>query len=259
MRIKTLTTKKSDDIKGELMNAERTHWEGCWTSHKDCHITKLQGLLDRYRELGHEIRKVALHESEGWRLRHAELMDTLEAATGEEMSLIPPEARGPAPCAADPPAIKGKREPYIAACPTCARHRWTDGSEWLGHETLEDGFKCKGAAKVVKDNLDLTKGGVKYDTGKPALELVAPEFLVGMADVLTYGANKYRPRNWEAGMRWGRPLGALFRHVLAWMGGEENDPESGKHHLDHAACCLMFLRAYVARNIGEDDRKRSFK
>ena len=110
-----------------------------------------------------------------------------------------------------------------------------------------------------RDNTDLSKGGVKYDVGKPALELVAPEFLLGMADVLTYGANKYLPRNWEAGMRWGRPLGALQRHLLSWMMGEEIDPESGKHHLDHAACCLMFLRAYVARKIGEDDRKRAFK
>ena len=109
------------------------------------------------------------------------------------------------------------------------------------------------------DNMDLSKGGVKYDTGKPALELVAPEFLLGVADVLTYGANKYLPRNWEAGMRWGRPLGALLRHILSWMGGEEVDKESGKHHLDHAACCLMFLRAYVARKIGEDDRKRIFE
>jgi hypothetical protein len=28
---------------------------------------------------------------------------------------------------------------------------------------------------------------------------------------------------------------------------EEIDPESGKHHLDEAACNLMFLRGYAAR------------
>ena len=108
------------------------------------------------------------------------------------------------------------------------------------------------------DNMDLAKGGVKYDGDKPTMELLAPEFLVGTATVLAYGKRKYAARNWEAGMRWGRPLGGLLRHITAWMTGEDIDPESGLHHLDHAACCLMFLRGYVARGIGEDDRKRDF-
>ena len=108
------------------------------------------------------------------------------------------------------------------------------------------------------DNMDLSKGGVKYDGDKPTMELLAPEFLIGTAEVLAYGKRKYAARNWEAGMRWGRPLGGLLRHICAWMSGQDIDPESGLHHLDHAACCLMFLRAYVARKIGEDDRKRDF-
>lgn len=38
-----------------------------------------------------------------------------------------------------------------------------------------------------------------------------------------------------------RYLGALLRHVTAWAEGERNDPESGKSHLAHAGCCLLFL------------------
>lgn len=104
------------------------------------------------------------------------------------------------------------------------------------------------------DNMDLTKGGVKYDAGKPSLELLAPEFVLGIGEVLSYGKAKYAARNWEAGMRWGRVVGATLRHIFRWMRGENIDLESGLHHLDHAACCLMFLRAYVARGVGDDDR-----
>ena len=106
----------------------------------------------------------------------------------------------------------------------------------------------------MTDNMDLSKGGVKYDAGKPAYEYIAPEFLDGLATVLQYGAEKYAPRNWETGMRWGRPFGAMMRHMWAWWRGEDIDPETGFSHLWHAGCCLMFLAAYEARRIGEDDR-----
>lgn len=107
----------------------------------------------------------------------------------------------------------------------------------------------------AKFNQDLSTGGVKHDIGKPRYELIAPEFLHGLAEILEFGARKYDDRNWEKGMAWGRPFGALQRHLWAWWNGEEIDAETGKSHLHHAACCLMFLSAYEARGIGEDNRK----
>lgn len=96
--------------------------------------------------------------------------------------------------------------------------------------------------------------GVKFDAGKPRMDLVFWPFVLALAKVLGYGAVKYDPRNWEKGMDWGRVFGALQRHLAAFWGGEANDPESGLPHLAHAACCLMFLFAYHERNLGEDDR-----
>jgi len=96
--------------------------------------------------------------------------------------------------------------------------------------------------------------GTKHDGGKPRMDLLPPEFLLGTADILGFGADKYGARNWEAGMRWGRPYAALQRHMLAWWAGEDTDKETGQSHLNHAACCLAFLIAYEARGIGEDDR-----
>ena len=99
-----------------------------------------------------------------------------------------------------------------------------------------------------------TTEGRKDDQGKPRYELIAPEMLHGLAEVLTFGAEKYGDRNWEKGMKWSRPFGALMRHMWAWWRGEGLDPETGKSHLLHAACCLMFLIAYESRDVFGDDR-----
>lgn len=96
--------------------------------------------------------------------------------------------------------------------------------------------------------------GVKFDGEKPRYDLIAPEFLEGTAQVLTFGAAKYGERNWELGMAWHRPFAALMRHMWAWWRGENTDPETGMSHLWHAACCLCFLMAYEQRHIGKDDR-----
>lgn len=171
------------------------------------------------------------------------------------------------------PTCRDLDDPVLPVCEVCG-----DGHET---ENCGDAVPCKTCKKPIHvhglwypfcskecnpafkvdwrgDNTDLEKGGVKYDDGKPRFDLIAPEFEEGVAKVLAYGAKKYRDRNWEKGMRWGRCVAALRRHLAAWQQGEDIDPESALHHLDHAACCLMFLRAYVARQMGEDDRKRVF-
>lgn len=96
--------------------------------------------------------------------------------------------------------------------------------------------------------------GVKFDDGKPRYDLVPLEIEEAIAKVLTFGAIKYGDRNWELGMRWGRPYAALRRHMAAWWGGEGNDPETGMPHTWHAACCIAFIVAFEARGVGTDDR-----
>jgi hypothetical protein len=98
--------------------------------------------------------------------------------------------------------------------------------------------------------------GVKFDGDKLRYDLLPPELLEETARVLTYGAVKYSARNWEKGMAWHRPFGALMRHMWAWWGGQDNDPETGYSHLAHAACCIAFLLTYERRKIGSDDRHK---
>jgi hypothetical protein len=101
--------------------------------------------------------------------------------------------------------------------------------------------------------------GVKYDKDKPRLDLIPPELLLRMGEVLGHGASKYGERNWEAGMLWGRVYGATLRHLMAWASGEEKDPETGLPHLAHAATNIAFLLAYDERCLGTDDRAPYFK
>ena len=101
--------------------------------------------------------------------------------------------------------------------------------------------------------------GVKFDQGKPRYDLIPPEIEEAIAKVLTFGGIKYGERNWELGMNWGRPYAALRRHMNAWWGGEDLDPETGMSHLWHAACCIAFLTTFEARGTGTDDRPKGEK
>lgn len=103
-------------------------------------------------------------------------------------------------------------------------------------------------------NKSLSTEGVKFDEGKTPFELLPPELLFGVSEVLEFGAKKYAARNWELGMSWGRVFGALMRHMWKWWGGESTDQETGMSHLWHAGCCIAFLIAYEQRGVGTDDR-----
>lgn len=84
--------------------------------------------------------------------------------------------------------------------------------------------------------------GRKYDTGKPMWNLLPLKTLEQVVEILTFGAEKYGANNWQNVTPFNeRYYAAMMRHIAAWQGGEVFDRESGKSHLAHAACCLMFL------------------
>jgi hypothetical protein len=94
----------------------------------------------------------------------------------------------------------------------------------------------------VKASQLATTGGRKFDGGKPQYGLLPPLALRATVDVLTFGAEKYEPDNWQRvpdSKR--RYFDALQRHLWQWKEGEQIDQESGLPHLAHAMCCLMFL------------------
>lgn len=73
--------------------------------------------------------------------------------------------------------------------------------------------------------------------------------------VCSYGSNgKYAQNNWRLGFTWSLSANALLRHYLAWAGGEDRDPESGLHHLAHAAWHCLVLVQYAHDHPEKDDR-----
>ena len=96
--------------------------------------------------------------------------------------------------------------------------------------------------------------GKKHDSSKIRMDLLSPIALEEIAKVMTFGAKKYGDNNWRNGLAWSRVIGALLRHVFAFIRGEDTDPESGLSHLSHAGCCLMFLLEYRITHPTLDDR-----
>jgi hypothetical protein len=96
--------------------------------------------------------------------------------------------------------------------------------------------------------------GIKHDAGKSPISLIPVEAIIGEADVFAFGAQKYGRHNFRLGMDHTRVLDAAMRHLLAIVGGEDVDPESGKPHWAHARCCLAMYAYYQVKNVGTDDR-----
>lgn len=84
--------------------------------------------------------------------------------------------------------------------------------------------------------------GVKFDEEKPRWDLLPFREVGQVVDVLTMGAIKYSDDNWKnvPGAK-RRYIAAAMRHIVARLGGEIRDPESGVNHFAHAICCLLFL------------------
>lgn len=82
----------------------------------------------------------------------------------------------------------------------------------------------------------------KHDRDKSRVDLVTPEFILGIGMVMKYGAEKYGEGTWkdlpDAEKRY---YGATLRHLLQSKQGEARDRESGIDHLLHAAANIMML------------------
>nr|DAS51434.1 MAG TPA: hypothetical protein [Caudoviricetes sp.] len=95
-------------------------------------------------------------------------------------------------------------------------------------------------ARVPKQATDNDQSA-KADKGKLELSLVNPELVKAVAEVRMYGTEKYGDsENWRK-VEPKRYVDALYRHLLAYIEGNEVDEESGLSHLAHMACNLSFL------------------
>lgn len=115
----------------------------------------------------------------------------------------------------------------------------------IPHNRLQENLIQKEPVKYV-----IREGtGVKHDQQKVRPTLLFKSLKQPLDEVLAvleFGAKKYAPDNWKH-VEGHRYDDALLRHVQAYLGGEMNDPETGLHHLAHAACCILF-KIYLDKN-----------
>lgn len=124
-----------------------------------------------------------------------------------------------------------------------------------GFHTEIDCPLCKSYEEVIEKVIKQVKStGVKYDSEKPRMDLLDPEFLEQVAMVLGFGAKKYEAHNWRGGINYSRLIGAAYRHLGAINRGEDTDAESGLPHVAHLGCCIMFLAWMMNHRKDLDDR-----
>ena len=99
--------------------------------------------------------------------------------------------------------------------------------------------------------------GNKNDTGKPPITLFPMRALAEACRVFAMGAKKYSRHNFRNGLAPSRTIDACFRHLMAWVEGEDNDYESGENHLAHAMCELAMTIESMALHPELDDRFKS--
>ena len=90
---------------------------------------------------------------------------------------------------------------------------------------------------------------------KAPLGLIPPAAMEEIAWVQQLGTQKYGIWNWrKTGVCASTYVHAILRHLNAWRDGEDNDPESGRSHIAHIACCCNILLDAAACGTLDDDR-----
>jgi len=100
---------------------------------------------------------------------------------------------------------------------------------------------CQEAIDELNLKVIIVENFMKFDAGKLRYSLIPPKATKELAKVLTYGARKYKPNNWQKVEDKTRYVDALYRHLEAWRADEKIDSESGLSHLSHALTNIAFL------------------
>lgn len=125
-----------------------------------------------------------------------------------------------------------------AAVGTGITQTHVDSKAWFTGDEFAKMVDAKGLGNTPEA---MATGGVKFDSGKPRMDLLDAYAIEQLSLVLAFGAQKYDAHNWRKGISKSRLIAAALRHLFAYLRGEDKDPETGLSHAAHAMCCCMFL------------------
>ena len=151
--------------------------------------------------------------------------------------------------------------PLFFNCGNCAHWRAAEAGE-----TYEMPDACKSCIRIGEaptkwypretseaEPAALPNQKAKADAWKWKPTLVPVSLIRAVGAVREYGTAKYHdPENWRQ-VEAQRYRDALYRHWLAYLDGEECDPESGLPHLWHLAANAAFLIELDKREEQQDE------
>ena len=130
--------------------------------------------------------------------------------------------------------------------------------EEMDHYNEQERRAFFGTTFATKDVVKVEEGKASnFDTGKVRMDLLPVYPMKLVAEILTMGSKKYGDDNWRTGepVKLSRHYAGVQRHLNAFWGGEDTDPESNRTHLAHAICGLMFmLELHLRHGDAVDDR-----
>lgn len=157
------------------------------------------------------------------------------------------------------PATTVKREPetftnevgdtFVEYLVSDERNEIFEAAAFVGSKAQKANDQRLGETRVVNN----VTGGEK-GTKLARFDLLPVRSLTAAAEQFGRGAFKYEDRNWERGYEWSLSYAALMRHLTAWWGREDNDPEFGTSHLDAVLFHAMAMREFIATHPEMDDR-----
>lgn len=139
--------------------------------------------------------------------------------------------------------------------------------ECSGCSSCDDMYEMVEAYNGGPDAIDAyygrTQGYAKPDGNKKnnvartkaQVNLVPPALVIGASEAMEDGARKYGPFNWRHGqVDYMQYLGAILRHTLALLDGEDESGDANLHHLKHIAATAGIILDAIELGLLNDDR-----
>jgi hypothetical protein len=139
------------------------------------------------------------------------------------------------------PASGERDETRYLYLPGLFTYQDVDDLEVVVNAPQETTDSTKAATETpISVSLPNAMGGIKFDQDKEDWTLLPLQPIKAIVEILMIGAKKYAPDNWQK-VEKDRYVKATWRHWTAWCAGEKDDPETGKSHLAHIGCNILFL------------------
>lgn len=108
---------------------------------------------------------------------------------------------------------------------------------------------------MTKEEIKKSPVALRFNNGKLRYDLLDAYAIQELVRVFSKGAEKYEDGNWlKGGMKTSVMLASLKRHIAAFELGEDIDPETGCHHMAHAAWNALAVVTYSKYHPEDDDR-----